>query len=855
MKRKDSGKRTHAADYSMWLNVAAAVVFTVLLVWGMYLVREKLLTNTNLMANSLAKSYADEEESKFKQYESILSLAASNIKEMSDSERSPDDIRNMLISVCGETESSVGGSVIDPYAVLDGEIIAAYPWEGDSSYDFASMDWYTEAISNPGETVYTDVYKDAVTGKRVITISRSISEGDVLAFDILLENFGSIDSVKTLPYNSSYILFDSACNIVYSSSRLSVDELESSDYVRELRSRIESGSLEGHTASISDTEGRNRGVYYYTMPNDWISVITIPVKDILYDDWNEIFLVFAFIYAMILMAIVMFTVMNFKSKARSRYVEDTLRILGDTYYAIYRIDLKDGTYEAIKQRPDVSAMLGTSGTYEKFISVMETCVDKSTFNSFRDNFSIENMQSLAGDNVREFGGDYLRKFEDGDRWVNVRIIYNVALKINEVIMCFKDVDFERRRSIEQYELLENALSTANSTVEKRNALFSNISHDMRTPLNAIVGLSQLSLRDDPDREALMENMKTIEKSGRQLLGLVNDILDMSKIEGSSESILNPEPVNLRETIEGCIEMFRPLAAGDNKKLTFTFEAVHERVICDPLRISQILNNLISNALKYSGENCSAEVAVEEITSGENSGQFRFTVTDDGMGMSSEFIEHIFEPFARETAFAPSRISGTGLGMPIVKSLVQQMNGSINVQSELGRGSRVSFTLPLQLAAPGEEDASSARSGGVSCDGACTQSGDGLSGLKILIAEDNAINMKILSMNLHALNMDVLCASDGKQALDMFLSSEENSIDAILMDMQMPVMDGCSAAEAIRHSGRGDSLTVPIIAVTANTFSEDIEKATRFGMNAHIAKPIEPGRLISVLSRLCTKKTT
>ena len=820
---KEKGKKykkteRRVLNISLGLNIAISVLFTVLLVFSIFLVRNKILQNTDQMATSLAKSYAREEENRLDQYESFLNFAGGYIEGDPSLTSGGSDLSDWLLVFSGQLEDAIGSSIITPYAVVDGELVSPQQWEDAESYDYLHAPWYEEAVNNPESSILTESYTDAVTGKNTVTMARSLGDGDVIAFDILIEKFDAEENLS---------------------------EKRTQEYIEHLNNVIKDSAPEDDSNTVEDLEGRKRGVYYYTMSNGWVSVITIPNDVILLDGWNGIIVFLASVYAVAILVVLFLLIYNIRVRHKSRHVEDTLQILGDTYYGIYRINYSEGTYETVKCSPDLKDVIGNGGDYSYFMSVMKTCVDESTFASFEENFSLDKIRALVNDNVTEFGGDYRRNFGGEYKWVNVKIVYNTALSRNEVIFCFREIDFEKRSQLDQRALLENELSAAEQTARKNRMFFSSVSHDMRTPLNAIIGLSDLTIGENGDEKAIVSNMKTINKSGRQLLNLVNDILEMARSEHDAERSLTMESFSLKDTLKECMDVFDSLAERDGKELRLTYSIRHDRVNSDSLRISQILNNLISNSLKYTGDDGIVHVSAEEISfrasPGEyDHGQYMFTVEDNGIGMSAEFVEHIFDPFARETTFTPSNISGTGLGMPIVKSLVRQLNGNISVHSEQGVGTKITVILPLQVDSNAVYDPA-----GPEDDGEFS-----LDGRKILVAEDNRINMKILSMNLTALGGIVLAAENGKEAVDIFSDSVPGEIAAVLMDMQMPVMDGCEAAAAIRGSGRADSPTIPIIAVTANTFPEDIDRAADAGMNAHIAKPINQKELTTVLRRFC-----
>ena len=324
----------------------------------------------------------------------------------------------------------------------------------------------------------------------------------------------------------------------------------------------------------------------------------------------------------------------------------------------------------------------------------------------------------------------------------------------------------------------------------------------------------------------------------ELVDGINDILDLSKIEQGGAGTLDTRPADLKKCVEDCAAIFADEAEETGKKFSTEYAIRDQMVFCDPFRLSQILNNLLSNALKYSGPGAEILLRVRQLKYGTAKGQYEITVKDTGFGMSEEFLAHLFQPFARETRFTPVQTVGTGLGMPIVKSLVEQMGGTITVESRLGEGSTFTVTLPLAPAGPACEPEPEEPEGKFRLDGKT-----------ILAAEDNEINMEIITEFLAGLGARVIQAANGKEAVERFRESEPGTIDAVLMDMQMPEMDGCEASRAIRSLDRSDAAEVPIIAVTANAFAEDVARAKQAGMNSHLAKPVDFKALCRLLREM------
>ena len=829
-------------DRTLWLNIALIVAFFAVMALGIYLVRDKLLYNANEMGNNLAQSYSNEEETRISIYEMFLTMCSLYTDAAIDNDDPEQAMQQGLQEYTSYMSQVLGADIIDPYAVVNGKIVAANPWEGDGSYDYSQKEWYTEALAADGRIVFTDVYVDAITGQKLVTLSVKLhGEGNVLAFDILMDDFHSLKNKIELPEGSTYFLFDASGTLIYLTGGYDIDNAEVQKYASQLLSGVRDGSFESHTATFKGLDGRMQGIYYYEMSNGWTSIVTFSLQQILYGTNNsKAMYLLSGIFLILLVAVIVSILREYAEKRKVKYISDTLQILGDTYYAIYRINFETGTYETIKSSADLADALGKNGKYTYLLHTLSQVVEDNTYEEFKKNFNLENIRRLVKSRIYEFGGDYQRRFQQGRKWVSIKIVYNKGLGLNEVIMCFREIDVEKKKEMQQHELLEQALENAKRAANKKTMFFSSMSHDMRTPLNAISGMTKLARQHIQEPEKVQEYLTKIDTSGRQLTALVNDILDMARLEQGAESSLNCQPMDLVQCVQETAELFREQAQQEKRQYDVQMDVQDRMVNADAFRLNQILNNLLSNAFKYSREGDRVRLELRQVARLESRGQYQIVVEDTGVGMSEGFLERLFEPFARETVFAPTKATGTGLGMPIVKGLVQQMSGEITVQSRLGEGSRFVVSLPLQIvdsAAVPEQS---------SMDDVEPFT---LEGKRMIVAEDNELNMEIATEFLSMMGVDVLQAWNGREAVERFALEQEGSVDAILMDMQMPEMDGCTACRKIRAMDRADAATVPIIAVTANAFAEDIAKTTEAGMNAHVSKPIDFKLLSDILQKL------
>ena len=826
----------------MRLPLVAFAALTLLTLAGILLIRTALLRNAREAGTALSASCAAEEEGRLSVYETLLNFGVASLDSRLAAGESREEIRDFVGMYFRRVDSVLGSGVVDPYVVLDGEILAANPWEGDAEYDYASAPWYGQARSAEGRVIFTDVYTGAVYGRPVVTAAQSCAQdGAVMAFDILPEHL-SFEAAE-LKEEESFFLCDGKGTAVYQKTALELPQEEVQAYLTSLVERISSGELEGGGA-VRDMDGRRRAVYYTRLDNGWYSIVTVPYGVILGELW-QVGWALLLMFAVSLLALFALARREQHLGERARRANETAQVLGNTYYALYRVNYERETYEMIKGSDYVRSRIPAFGPYGELLRTAGEVIEAEAFRDFTKSFSCENIRQLVDRQVSDYGGEFLRRFGGEYRWVSVRVLFDAALEAQEVVLCFREVEREKERQLQERRLLEDALQLAKQNEQSKQAFFRNMSHDMRTPLNAILGSSELARQhlDEPQRAA--GYLDRIDSSGRYLLGLINDILEMARVEHGQVQ-LESRPFDLRKCVDDCLAAFRMQAGREGKALRENFAAGPETVVGDERRIQQILNNLLSNAFKFTPAGGEITLSVRQTETGEY-GRYEFTVADTGIGMSPEFLRRIFEPYAREMRFGDRAASGTGLGMSITRSLAALMGGEIQVESEPGKGSRFTVVLPLPSAEPGQAGPAAeaaARAAARPDAGAFT-----LEGLSLLLAEDNEINMEITTEMLAARGVRVAQAFDGTEAVELFRQSAPFAFDAVLMDMQMPGLDGCAAARQIRALPRADAQSVPIIAVTANAFAEDVAATAAAGMDAHISKPIDFKKLAQTLEQL------
>ncbi len=836
---------------SMRLNIIAFVVLVILAAAGMFLIRSMLLKNSRDTGMALAQNFASEEQSNLTVYETLISFGTTSIDRRIADGNSWEELSEWLSVYFERLNTVLGEGVVDPYVVIDGKILAANPWEGDDAYDVSGTEWYQKAMAAQGKVIFTDAYTDAIYKKPVITVAQKCQNTDaIMAFDIFPQNIKlGFDSME-LSEEDSFFLCDSTGKVLYRQTSLECSEEELQEYLSGLIHQIDGGLLESSGSNVLDLEGKQRAVYYARMDNGWFSILTIPYSSIL-GDFNWFTLIFGLIFLLFLAVLAGMVWRDVKINDRIRRTNETVRVLGNSYYALYRIDFGQDTYEMIKGSDYVRSRIAPTGQYEELLKVAGEVIEEDAYKEFLESFSSQNIRRLVSQRIRNFGGDFRRRFGDEMRWVSVRILFDESLAPEEVVLCFREVEEEKQRQLQERRILEDALEIAKKNEAAKQSFFSNMSHDMRTPLNAIIGLSDLAGQHIEDPEKVAQYLRKIHSSSRQLLSLINDILDMSRMEQGKVTLNNKE-FNLRECVEECMESFHFAAEGEHKSFKLEFHVKNERLLGDPFRIQQILNNLLSNAFKFTDKGDEVTVSVTQLNQGDHE-KYKFVVADTGIGMSEDFLPHLFEPYSREMRFSAKQAAGTGLGMPITKNLVALMDGEMYVESEAGKGS--TFTVILPLAVVQEDVSSDQLPSEVATQEKKEEKKFSLEECRILLAEDNEVNMEIADEILSMNGMQVTRAWNGVEAVEKFRSSKPFSFDAILMDMQMPEMDGCEASRRIRAMRRPDAKSVPIIAVTANAFAEDITATAAAGMNAHVSKPIDFSLLCKLLEKWIHKGGT
>ena len=817
-----------------WYLIVSLVIIILFFPLSIREMSMSVLKDAQLIGEKNAKVFALNEVLYTKQYETIISTLEYQLRP----ENRTDTCVTLMERYLKFVDDTMNLKSLKVYASIDEKIQSPTYREDDvAAINPLEREWYQKAIEADGKIIYTDVYSDAVLNTNVVTLAKKIKgTQDVVGVDIYVGNIVSQHEFNELPEGSNHFLCDSK-GVLLENSIGDVSEEEVQEQIYRIFTQIEEGKYEDYDSSLIGIDGRESGVYYYQLDSGWYSVVTIPYDELLkgvISSWR----IFLGVVGLSLAMLIVFVITDYRANRKVKISNDIIGVLGNLYYSIYLINLENGKYQMLKGEDDVCKHLPGKADYGVLVEALRTVIAEEDSQQFFETFSIENMRKLIKNRGGDFGGDFKRLFGGQYRWVHVQMLYDESFQDNSIVLCFKDIDREKEQDLLRMELLKNSLESVDRMAKSKSVFFSQMSHDMRTPLNGIIGLSNLIQRNPDDKEKRTESLKKITMLSNQLLSLIDDILNMSKME-QREIQLKNESFDIKKNLEDLISIFRIQAESEGKAFVTEINIEDSYIISDWGKIQQILNNLLSNAFKFTKREGKIELSVSE-TKDYNSKyrKYCFKVKDNGAGMSQEFLKKIFIPFERETQFGAASVSGTGLGMSIVYELVHKLNGTINIESEIGKGSSIDVMISCLV---------SEETGKVNVE-AKEEKENNLSDIRILLAEDNEINMEITTEILKECGMTVVQAWNGKEAVEVFENYPDGYFDFILMDMQMPIMDGCEAAKRIRQSKKKDGQHIPIIAVTANAFVEDIVLTKKAGMNAHISKPIDFEVLKDIMSK-------
>ena len=556
-------------------------------------------------------------------------------------------------------------------------------------------------------------------------------------------------------------------------------------------------------------------------------------------------------------------------------IENTRRMdlimgLTNDYESVYFVDLETDSYD-IYRRNDQLTTKYSSIFLPSYSESIEAFAYRGVYRQDRENF----IRLLSIDQIKktlEKKSGFTFSFRTGNtgalQYYQVKGVRIGSGRSMQLLLGFADIEEERTEELRKRKLLEDALEQARHAADAKSTFLSNMSHDIRTPMNAIIGFANIASNHLDDPVKVGDCLDKIVVSSNHLLQLINNVLDMSRIE-SGRLVLEESWVNIRDIVHEVTDFMKPEILAREHEYEFRVsENIPNYVLCDRLRVTQLLLNILSNAVKYTPKQGRIRLSVAEGI-GAPQGYFalEFVISDTGIGMSRDFQERLFEPFERENNSTVSKVMGSGLGMSICKGIVDSMGGSMTVDSQQGRGSVVTVNLAMKYKAddegtegsPAEEAADSGRQTAASRSAIFYEAAEtGIvkerDKIRILVVEDNELNREIAKELLEDIGYLVETAEDGESAVLMIRRSDRDYYDAVLMDIQMPGIDGYEAARNIRRLFDWEHSQIPIIAMTANAFEEDMERARSAGMNAYIAKPVEPESVKQILEQVLADRT-
>ena len=516
-----------------------------------------------------------------------------------------------------------------------------------------------------------------------------------------------------------------------------------------------------------------------------------------------------------------------------------LHALGTAYYHISRLNLKTKKIELVKRSRDRELDIkDDTADWAPQFEIIKDIIAEPFVQKYIDFFDIHTMAARLH-NKESMSSEFKKKTGSWFLSMVVPQSYDKNGNITSVLIANRDVTDEKMRELRQEEELREAKLKAECANKAKSSFLFNMSHDIRTPMNAIIGYAELASRHLIETEKLSRYLEKIQICGKELLSMLGNVLDLARIENNKVE-MEYTVSNVHECFENCIIMFQQQAESKNQTISLTEKIMYPYVYMDAPHLSEICFNIISNAIKYTntGGTITCNV-VQESCKKEDWCNIIITITDNGIGMSEEFQKHMFEDFERERNSTASHIEGSGIGMGITKKLVELMDGAIEVKSKQGIGSTFTVTIPCRKAS--EDDSLVKRNSNLS-------NKNCLNGVRVLLVEDNEINTEIARELLSDEGCIVETADDGVACIDMIEKADADYYKLVLMDVQMPVMNGYDATLAIRKMKDTKKARIPIIAMTANVFAEDIQKVLSVGMNDHVAKPIDMNILVPTMMK-------
>ncbi len=829
-------------------NIVTLAMLTVIIIICIVSMRSAIMRNSEKLGSNLVKNYSATEMSNLATFQSFLHLCTDYVESYEAQGATLEELEsglyvfmNGLLEMFGEENISVYGRVLDGTATISYGLSVS----DVESYVARQQEYYASFMQADGKVYVSPAYMEEGSGQPVVTLFQRISAGSsFLAMDIRFSGFEANNVEMDLPNLASYYLCDSQGTLFFYKTPLQHTYEEFQEFMDSLLTRIDLEAGDGALERITAMDNHERNVYYHVLDNGWVAILTIPEAELLagVDTFNKISVVLILVG---LVAVVVIGVRDYKKERQAlqlmsekelivksnRISQSAMASTALAYQAVYYLDLQDFSCRMIYP------IQGDNGPVDYRQAMDERFggdrVAEESREDLKQFLSLDYMTSeLAG--KEHINMKYCQKKADGSsEWCQITLVACETEngKPQAVTMTIRSIDEMIKNEEKQKELFALAAERAEAANYAKSDFLSKMSHDIRTPMNAIIGMTAIAGAHIDDRDRVVDCLSKITVASRHLLSLINEVLDMSRIE-SGKVVLTEEDFNLSELIENLLTMVKPLIKEHNHELNVKINNIsHENVFGDSLRIQQVFVNIVGNSVKYTPDGGKIDITIfEKPTNKKKVGCYEFVFEDNGIGMSPEFVEKIFHPFERSDDERALKVQGTGLGMAITKNIVNMMNGDIKVESRLGEGSRFTVTIFLKLQ---EEDLDSAAE---------------LAQLPVLVVDDDVDVCESTAGILRDIGMDSEWVSSGREAVDRVIERHEagNGFFAVIVDWMMPGMDGVETTRRIRQSVGED---IPIIVFSSYDWTEIEAQAREAGVDTFIAKPLFKSRLISVFKEI------
>ena len=698
--KKDNNHFDRSVIFTLIFLFLSLIVFLYSLISSSSKVKQNLEELGNLRLNIFSSHISHRIDT----YKIAMEMGARQVELLALTGANDEEISAWLKELVSYVEQATHIGKIKAYAVgndeYDGRFAGSFSYNIDklSSKYIKETYWYKTALKFQSYPVFTPVYNDIIDNQSVITISISLLNGKgVLALDLYIDNIEeSWLPQKDIFDDNTYILLDNKGSYI---SGINIPELKNCTN-NELYKKIY-GIIKNDNSSLGSsvlTTGNNEIFNLFFKKNIYSGYTSLVLinNNKLYSSspiWHLRYLIILMILA--IAGVLIYTEENYLNK-KIYDSNSVIDMLGNSYYAIYRVNIITEEYVILRGTDFICSMIKQEGKYEELYNTLINSLDDISVDEFRTSFSMENIRNMAKNNQLDYSIDLHRMLEDGYKWVNLRFIMDKTVSEEYVLLCLRECEEERKRELAHIGLLEDAVSALKESAESKRILYSSVSHDMRTPLNGIIGIAELMGHHLNNPEKIADYLEKIKLSGSQLITLIDNFLEMAKSESKTMEA-NNETFSIESQIGEIINIFTLIAQRDNKIFSASINIKNDKVHGDLNKLIHILNNILSNAFKYTKENGSINMSVTEIHLSSDKLWYKFIVSDSGIGMSKEFLSQIYTPFAREKRSETIGITGTGLGLSIVQNQVHRMDGEINIESQYGIGTTVTITLPFNKA--------------------------------------------------------------------------------------------------------------------------------------------------------------